>query len=387
MPHVEAIVDCTNADLTDGAQFFVNLDAYMQAIGLSRLPFLTADVLVPRSFTYTSARPITDQQLYKLYRTSSARQHVFDIAQSYSGFLLLLACPTERISQAPLSSDERPTTIETLLRVAGSEEYAGNVLALVGFSSTKQPTHRARRLVPRSANAQMETEGPVRPISVSVRLRYATAPMFFHSSWLNALEVGWSKENGSHLDTASYIGSRLAQSRRLYGLPIPNQLEMYPTSPDRLQELQYLLESQLSQDGVSKAPSIEAEGSAAKVAIFLADADVHNTDWQDLVCSFHNEQTYGHEVQVFLPTGSASLHAGSMLGACPEVTYRRVTEERLTRFGPDICLVSEGAIISAQTGCIRIVAPTSEVRHLEWLPTLSVESLRSAFHQPGIVFS
>ena len=203
--------------------------------------------------------------------------------------------------------------------------------------------------------------------------------MLFHTSWLDQAEVQELPEL-AEASAALYFGTILSQRRKMYGLPIPNRLESEPSSTGRWRKESLAIQTYLSgghqQTDIAKLGTAR-DASPARVAVFLADSDARRPDWEDLVCSFHDEQRHGHEIRLFLPSTSTSVAVGSMLGACPDVAYRRATEERVNGFKPDICLISQNVTVQMDATCVHIVLPPSQIRHLDWLPTLSLESLQS----------
>lgn len=377
IPSIRAVIDCTQANpLPSGIEL---VDAAGRLSQQSH-PADTIEILVRALDRASVVEHLPSASARQIIAVESAINHVLRLAARHSGFLVVLGCPTAFLQPSETGAHPFPDAIETLLRVAGSEIYAGHALALAGYSILRQKD--GSKLVARSALGTRSLSSQIRSISQTTALDYAHGPLFIHASWLIRARPSPPFANDTSL--GAHLSELILQQRRIYGLPISEGLEMF--FPDTMKVDEALL-AQLPHP-VSASPmsssSPDDEASPARVAVFLSDQDVQHEQWDDLICSLHHEQRHGHEVKVFLPADSASASIGSMLGACPDVIYRRETVEKVERYAPDVCLASQRATGRSTQTCTEILLPSEEVHYADWLPTLPLESLQSMFHSDSV---
>ena len=310
--------------------------------------------------------------------------------QPTSHFTLVLSCPSG-ISRPLLDAG----SVELLVRVAGNDAYSSRIISNAGFSFS--PWHddsQPSPLIPWSASpATTEGDLPATAARQLERTQAIDIPYglsLIQTSWLSIDRID-NAEEADHSPLAllpdfglsAYIAILLRRKAGIHALALPVAPEV-SVSPGDLVSIAVRFDSLPLEALVTGSPPIDQDkvratpiGTAARVAVYLADEEADNSDWEDLICGFAKEAIFGHEVRVFLPTASASPNIGSMLGRCPEVLYRRldILQQDWT---PDVCL--RGALQGASGGtgkCVGITLPEEDVRHASWMSALPLESLQS----------
>lgn len=369
---VHAVIDCSHVNFAQETTP-IAFAKYMRDLEEQSLRPASVRILVLQEAVDAARVAVPPAYHGNLYPTSSLQEYAAALA-TFSTLVLVLACPiTARASVTEEVPLHLRSAVEVMVRAAGSEPYTGHALALAGY--TVQSLSDPITIITRSANSEPNT----RSIVHTMALQYAAAPMLFHTSWLGP-DRAFTAADLANVSLALHLGEALKPRRKVFGVPVPNPFFRTSTVDQDHLNRAYIQTSQArsleAMSGEGRHRVFEGTMSPAKVAVFLDHIETDFRDWEDLVCAFHNEQTHGHEVRAFLPSYSTSPKVGVMIGICPDVVYRRATEERLQRFVPDICLVGTGASVPGSLQCTQIVLPAGEVRHAEWLPTLPKESLQ-----------
>lgn len=122
-------------------------------------------------------------------------------------------------------------------------------------------------------------------------------------------------------------------------------------------------------NSMSQSPTID-DGSPARIAMVIAaDADLY--EWMILACSFADEDYYGHSITVFFEN-----EPEDMAGMCDsEIELRKLSGDVLEGNKPNICLAPAEFANALPPSCIHIVLDDEDMVHVDWLATLSKESL------------
>ena len=112
------------------------------------------------------------------------------------------------------------------------------------------------------------------------------------------------------------------------------------------------------------------DGSPARIAMVIAaDADLY--EWMILACSFADEDYYEHSITVFF-----EHEPEDMAGMCDsQIELRKLSGEVLEGNKPNICLAPVEFADALPPSCVHIALDDEDVVHLDWLATLSKESL------------
>lgn len=103
--------------------------------------------------------------------------------------------------------------------------------------------------------------------------------------------------------------------------------------------------------------------------VIAADTDLY--EWMILACSFADEDYYGHSITVFF-----EHEPEDMAGMCDsQIELRKLSGEVLEGNKPNICLAPVEFADALPPSCVHIALDDEDVVHLDWLATLSKESL------------
>jgi hypothetical protein len=306
---------------------------------------------------------------------------------------VLLQCPSPHEGELTASTDY----ITTLLRMVGTDEYSNTLLSTSGlarrsegtaelagwnvYASTGEPVHDD------SDNTLFRKLEESRPVDLPM------GNLLFSSVWLDALRMQVDGQLRSSHQTsyrATTISEALAYQLRLnlgidaWALPIP--VPQAYSSEDLLAQMIDFAKTladdfmQFGTSTVSKDADAD-HGSAARVAVLLPSSQSDAISlWESIICGFAEDGIYEHEIKVFL--SASSLSNDLFIRSCPEVQLQALETRAVQDYKPDICLTTIGADIGAYidivaASCVHINVPEAEVAHLDWMPALPVESLRS----------
>lgn len=337
-----------------------------------------------------------------------------------SDYTLLLACPsfppssssTHRASSEPLT-DGLNRAIEAFLRAATSESYAGTALASGGLRTflrhnDQQEQDAAFLLLLPGVHEHVQS---LVSLEESAPVNVPLGALFFQTGSLEGLKDALTDEElESCLDDTVPHSSVLASYAVRFGqtiraLPIPIFAlsgHQTPSLSSRiLSDLQqnHACQTVLAQRLVSRRrdASEKLDGGPARVAVELSteqsaddqSAETYPQMWSGLICSFADEDHYGHAIRVFT---KASAWVGSSIHECPQVRIEAYDAIAIRNWRPDVLLqdgppggrerhIDTDATICSQCTVIRL--NLVDLPFLSWLPTLSVDSLQSELGAVG----
>ena len=409
-PSISALIDCSSP--SELSQLFLSnnidsLNLLLHTLAKQSVIFSSVNLLVS-----PNQPSLANKNLFGL-QNGWLSIHIQDAHSSDKGlasspalrgletdYILFLSCPGVQSGDLERQNEEAnaiSAAITALLHAAGTDAYSTSVLATSGMNVKYQEKYDNRQASKTPPGREIIAQA-IFDLDESRALNIPLPPLLLQTAWSESLESILSAQEASqssNLDIHFGIATRIALCLRRslniksYGIPLPQNFrhKMLAGSEDTFSSTKALLQTvdrkdlQLwltGQEMLEDSANID-EGSPARVAFILLDNTAEISEYSKrLICNFAKEQHYGHQIRVFVPSSSATLF-GAFITECPEVSVESLDASDLKDWVPDICLAATAHLVHTQWDCQKIVMKEEELRYIEWLPSLPLESLRSGF--------
>lgn len=406
---VTLVLDCTTSNHFSADTGPSMLNAFLQVMSDSRNPPSDIRILIeagqgPNDPTQVYGYKAAWTTLHSIVEPglnvaqSSTRQTVIQDLQA--PFVLVTGCPAHSIESntAWRYAEHISQLMRSFTRIALTDLYHNAVLATAGVKLGHAPSDR---LSQKSDFITFSAEPADRITSTHIiettEIDIPVSTAFFPSYLIT--QHAW-KENYTGIDDSAALSAtrrlpfasalavkiRLASEFvvRIFGLPVVGKQGIGSHSFSSLTEA---LKNPVISDAVASfrqpapilKPAFQTDtdspvkaGSAARIAVLLQDIDyIH--EWFPLICAFAGEQHHGHLVTIFSANGN-----GQLARLCHDVEVVQLSLRSLQSFSADICLAGANENVSHfARDCTLIALCRDDLGLLDWLPTLSLESLQS----------
>lgn len=391
LPSVTVIVDCIKVGDPFGTAETALLNAFLASAFAEPVRVPSIRVLISSDY-YPRSKP-------DLYGSETGKIRLFTLSDSVknhfatpafldisSNYVYLLQCPSPNQS---LSTHlfSGPTHISDLIQIAGTAEYEDKALSTAGIarvqSGMQGPVVMAYGPYQKPDEDERE-KAAYRQLRESRPIEIPLGELLIASSWLSALIVDSADRDTATSDGFPYgltasMGQMLASQLHIksWAVPLDPRFSIDALPTGLLDVARKLPEAFGWPDQTEL--NTKLMGSSAKIAVLITSADeAYATVWETIICSFAKDTTYSHEIRLF--AGFDARDSQVYIMNCPGVEVHPLQKDALETWSPDICLMSSESrldIRSMHLPYFELDVPRAELRHLEWLAALPLESLLS----------